>query len=387
MASTQAPTDQTTPQGELVDVQDILTNAKLGLVNITELTEAAKASIEDSRKLSAEALAALQAKIAECSTTLTHVAAVKSQATDVQAVIATKSDHIQQAQEHADKVRAELDRTLTSATQQATAAEGQKTKAQSEADAASQLTTDIRTRKGAVETDAAAITVARKTAEDSAAVAKGLADKAALVEKKVADYEARLATLETQCAEQLETIKKLLPGATSAGLANAFDERRQTFLKPHNQWQLLFVVSVLAIVGLTYTGLAHVMNAQTPLTLQEVGLLWLARLPVAGALIWLAMHASREAALAKRLEEDYGYKAAIASCFEGFKNQVSEVGVGIAPDSALASLLKNTLATIATPPGRIYDKHKLAVSPTDEFTHAAQAFADAIKAWKPELFK
>jgi hypothetical protein len=32
-------------------------------------------------------------------------------------------------------------------------------------------------------------------------------------------------------------------------------------------------------------------------------------LPIAAALIWLALHASHESALAKRLERDYGFKA------------------------------------------------------------------------------
>jgi hypothetical protein len=41
-------------------------------------------------------------------------------------------------------------------------------------------------------------------------------------------------------------------------------------------------------------------------------------------------------------------------------------------DSALAKLLDNTLATIANPPGRIYDKHELTVSPTEELKQAAK---------------
>src|SRR5258705_10676249 len=100
--------------------------------------------------------------------------------------------------------------------------------------------------------------------------------------------------------------------------------------------------------------------------------LWVARLPVAGALVWLAMYASREAALAKRLEEDYGFKSAIASCFEGFRKQMSEIGPTVAADSPLGKLCDNTLSTIANPPGRIYDKHQLTVSPTDELKQALE---------------
>src|SRR5207247_9503997 len=117
---------------------------------------------------------------------------------------------------------------------------------------------------------------------------------------------------------------------------------------------VLFVLSVVAVIGLAVTGFWHVSHLEKAPTYEDLLRLWLARLPVAGALLWLALHASRESALAKRLEEDYGYKAAIASSLEGFKKQMSEFGKGVEPDSPLANLLNNTLTTIAAPPGRIY---------------------------------
>lgn len=313
-----------------------------------------------------------QGKLGECSTVVTQVAAAKAKITDEQAVIATKSDHIQKAQEHADGVRASLDRALTAAMQHVTAAEGHKSEAQSSADVAAELLADVRTTKGAVETDGMAIITARKSAEESASLTKGLADRSSAIEARLAAYEKRLTELDKQCATQLKTIEGLLPGATSAGLASSFNNRRMAFLKPQNRWQWLFIGSVLAIVAVTFTGFIHSLNLTTPPTYEELSRLWLTRLPLMGALVWLAMHSSHEAALAKRLEEDYGYKAAISSCFEGFKEQMSSIDADVAPDSALANLLKNTLETIATPPGRIYEKHALAVSPTSELAEVAK---------------
>src|SRR5439155_442502 len=228
-------------------------------------------------------------------------------------------------QEHADKVRADLDRALTAATQQVTTAEAQQSRAQSAADSATKLLTDIRTIKGSVETEVASATKARQIVEESATVTKGLADKSITVEQRIAAYEQRVAEIDKQCAARLSTIENLLRGATSAGLAHAFDARRQTFLKPHGRWQVLFVCSVLALVVLAFTGLWHVYHIGTAPTYDELVRLWLSRLPMAAALVWLALHASRESALAKRLEEDYGYKSAIATCFEGFRKQMSEI--------------------------------------------------------------
>lgn len=339
--------------------------------------QAAQAAGESQRAILAM-LTDAQAKLSEIASVATQAVAARTQITDEQSVIATKSAHIQSAQDHADKVRADLDRALTSATQSTTEAEGLRSRTQTAADAAGTLVTTILTIKGSVETDASAIGTARKAAEESTAATKSLADKASTTDTRLAAYETRLNELGQQCTSQLKKIEALLPGATSAGLAHAFNERRQTFLKPHNRWQWLFVGSVLAIVALAATGLWQVYKLQTAPSYDELVRLWLSRLPIAGALVWLALHSSRESALAKRLEEDYGYKSAIASCFEGFQKQMSELETTVAPDSPVAKLCANTLSTIATPPGRIYDKHELTVSPTSELEQVAKTVTNVV---------
>ena len=208
---------------------------------------------------------------------------------------------------------------------------------------------------------------------------KSLADKSATVEARIADYEKHLTELETESAERLKTIDGLLPGATSAGLAHSLDKRRQSFLNPQKRWQAVFVCSLLAIIAAAINGLLHVYQMKTVPAFDELARLWLARLPVAGALLWLALHASRETALAKRLEEDYGYKSAVAQSFEGFRRQMAEISVELKSDSPLAKLCGDTLTTLAMPPGRIYDKHKLTVSPLDELRESAKTLTEGAK--------
>jgi hypothetical protein len=48
----------------------------------------------------------------------------------------------------------------------------------------------------------------------------------------------------------------------------------------------------------------------------------------------------------------------------------------------LKTLCDATLAQITNPPGRIYEKHALIVSPTTELLKAAQTIVDAAKAGK-----
>lgn len=360
-------------------IEEILNDARTAMASIKACSETAKAvamEATESQKLTVVALADAKAKLEEITTAATQAVAAKTKITDEQAVIATKSDHIQQAQEHADKVRADLDRELTAAKAQVTATEALKSSTQTAAETTAKLIKDIETAKESVETDAAAVVKARETAETSAIVSKGLADKSAAVEVRIAAYEKRLAELGALCAAQLKTIEDLLPGATVAGLASSWDERRKTFLKPHNRWQKLFVGSLLAIVVLTISGLIQVYLADKVPTYDELFRLWLVRLPIAAALVWLALHASHEAALAKRLEEDYGYKATVASCLMGFQKQISEVGKDAVSNPSLAKLLDNTLTTIAAQPGRIYDKHKLTASPSGELTEAAKAVGE-----------
>lgn len=319
-------------------------------------------------------LSTINEQLDTITTAASQALAIKTQVLDAQTVIATKSDHIEDARKHADTARAELDRAVTSASQQASEADGIRNRAQAAADSLAKLLAESQTNKGLADADIEAIAEARNTAKESAAALKAMSDKADSVQKKLTDYEARLANLEKQCAQQLQTITDLLPGATSTGLAHAFDARRQTFLNPAKWWQIAFVGSLTFLVILALTGLWQIYDRGSVITYDELGRIWLARFPVAAALVWLALHASREAALAKRLEEDYGYKAAISSSFMGFHKQMEDIGSTEA-STPLGQLCGDTLATIASPPGRIYDKHALTVTPGTEFKETVKGIA------------
>lgn len=310
------------------NMEQMLAKAQALLASINDQATTATTAMQsamESQRLALAANTSAQSLLVEVTAASTAALAAKTQVLDAQTVIATKSDHIEDARGHADQVRAELDRTLTAATQQATEAEGSKTRAQTAADAITALQTAVQTSKGLADADVTTISAARKAANESAAALKGLSDKAVTVEQRVADYEARLLALEMECKGQLKTITDLLPGATSAGLAHAFDARRQTFLSPAQKWQQIFVGSVVLLILLALSGLWHVYQGVSVITYDELGRLWLARLPVAAALVWLALYASRESALAKRLEEDYGYKAAVSASFQGFHEQMSKL--------------------------------------------------------------
>ena len=365
------------------DRAELLARAEQLLTQAAALAESAKtaatAALASQQQLDT-ALTDVKTKVTDVASIASRATAADSQISDAQAVIAKKSEHIEEARKHADTVRVALDTANTSAAKQLTDAEGHRTRAQSAADEAAKQLAAVRVVKGSADTDATAIAAARDLAEKSAAVTKSLADKATSIQEQIKTYENRLAELDSQCATQLNEITRLLPGAASAGLATAWDTRSKTFIQPVKRWQWLFVGSVVILTGVAAEGLIRTFLTDKILSYDEIYRLWLTRGPVAGALIWLAMHASRESALAKRMEEDYAYKSAAASSFQGFQKQMSEIGASAGANTPLAKLCEDTLSTIGNPPGRIYDKHRLTVSPTEHLADAAKAVGGTKKA-------
>lgn len=346
------------------------------VTELNELKATAKSAIDfaqQSANAAATAQRESQTKLEEINSVATQCLAAKTKVEDWQAVVASKSAHIQEAQEHADRVRANLDRALTSASQYITDSEAIKMKAQLALDVANQSLIEIRTIKSSVDTERADIETASEAAQQSSAAMRTLAEKACSTEERIAAYERRLTEMDEQHQEKLKSITELLPGAASAGLAHAFHARAQTFHKPQRFWQWIFICSVLTNVGIAAVGLWHFIHTGVAPSYDELWRLLLTRFPVAGFLIWLAIHAGREAALAKRLEEDYGYKAAVAASFLGFNQQILKINTEASKDTPLAKLCTDTLSTIATPPGKIYEKHPLSFSLTEEIRHISRA--------------
>jgi chromosome segregation ATPase len=148
-------------RGRVAQLDELLAEATRKLTVLDEKIASAAASataVREKQDVATAALTEIQSKSSEIAAVSTQAIAAKTQIADDQAVIATKSDHIEQAQAHADKVRGDLDRALTAATQQVTEAEGLKSRAQSIADTAAGLLVEVKTLKATAETESAAAT-------------------------------------------------------------------------------------------------------------------------------------------------------------------------------------------------------------------------------------
>lgn len=182
-----------------------------------------------------------------------------------------------------------------------------------------------------------------------------IADLSEQARRLLAEVEARekeLARLVDETAALRTRVEELLPGATSAGLASAFRERRRALRRPRRTWGAVFVLAVLSLVLVGYVD---------PLTLEPGapdyrGLLpyLVERLPFVIPVVVLAIYAAIRHRQAIRLEEEYAYKEALAKSFEGFKQQLLEVEADSPEKRHTLDLIQRTLDALALHPGRVY---------------------------------
>lgn len=226
--------------------------------------------------------------------------------------------------------------------------------------------------KLAIEATAADVEDLLTTAKADQAEVKALATEAVALRAQVTEDRTTLDELTTEAAKLKGKIEDLLPGATSAGLASSFMQRKEQFKWPGRGWGLLALASIAGVGALGLFGPGGMLDLSTSeatLSWETVlqAILW--RIPVAAPIIWLAIYAGRHHYLTKRLEEEYGDKEVVSRAFEGFKREMRAVGA--TEDSPLGTLCDNMLASLARSPGRLYDrKHQ-------DFT-PANALLDAI---------
>lgn len=151
------------------------------------------------------------------------------------------------------------------------------------------------------------------------------------------DFDARVAKLGDFEVKQVDKynalnieIENLLPGATSAGLATAYLEMKNSFDKPIKIFENVFYGAVALLI---LTALFSVFDS--------VGLFWIKfaefktwdaalkalmnKLPLYGALIWLAFFASKRRSENQRLQQEYAHKEALAKSYNSYKKQIQDL--------------------------------------------------------------
>jgi hypothetical protein len=137
---------------------------------------------------------------------------------------------------------------------------------------------------------------------------------------------------EKKYTAQYSQIEGLLPGATTAGLAEAFEKQKNSYSRQILFWSIVFicitVVMTLFALDLLFPTLFN-SKASAPVFAQtwEQALMSLLKdLPFFIPTIWLAVFASKQQSQFKRLQQEYAFKETNAKSFYGYKKQIEELG-------------------------------------------------------------
>ncbi|MEZ8573585.1 hypothetical protein AB6C82_01985 [Vibrio splendidus] len=132
---------------------------------------------------------------------------------------------------------------------------------------------------------------------------------------------------ETKYKALNEEIESLLPGATSAGLASAYYELKESFNTPIRTYSIVFYSSILflmlsALISVTqeisWVSIKFVDVTDLTKLFSSV----LHKLPLVIPVLWLTLFASKRRSESLRLQQEYAHKEAIAKSYQNFKAQI-----------------------------------------------------------------
>lgn len=164
-----------------------------------------------------------------------------------------------------------------------------------------------------------------------------------------------------------DRVEDLLPGAMSAGLAEAYKTKReaeeQTYDNGYNKflWIIGFLALIAGIPALVTIVLMWTVGVTV--ALNEAPRLTLMLAPVCAALIWLGVFQNKSLKTSKKLIEEYSHKEATAKTYAGLAKQVAEVGDDEMSKSLKIKLLEQTLDAAAQNPSDCITNHEKSDNP------------------------
>jgi uncharacterized coiled-coil DUF342 family protein len=191
---------------------------------------------------------------------------------------------------------------------------------------------------------------------------KGYLQETEDLKKQMEDF---LKNQEDKFAEQFNEIKSLLPDATSAGLAAAYQQQKDSYTKPIQLWSAVFfaTIGVMTALGI-YILYQHFTTTTAETTLNSALISLLKDLPFFIPTIWLAAFASKQQSQYKRLKQEYAFKETNAKSFHGHKEQIERLMKDSGADKELLSQLVAQLVIItAQNPSNTLDSNSHEDSP------------------------
>ncbi len=154
-------------------------------------------------------------------------------------------------------------------------------------------------------------------------------------------------------AKVLVEVEKAYAAATSVGLARAFAQRSRQLKISILYWTCGLAAALLLAVYLGSTGAQPLLSLFGLATTKPANALVQALLSAlsVSAPVWFAWLATKQIGQRFRISEDYGYKAAVASAYEAFRQEAARVS-----QDTEASLIKSALEHLNDHPLRLVEK-------------------------------
>ena len=148
----------------------------------------------------------------------------------------------------------------------------------------------------------------------------------------------------------VEQIEDLIPGATSAGLASAYREMRESFDRPIQIASNIFYLSIAILMlgsflfcihKIYWFGIDFVELPDWQASIRSFAY----KLPFYVPVVWLAYYASKRRSEFQRLQQEYAHKEALAKSYDSFRRQIEDIGTK--DDRLMAMLLEKAIGAIA----------------------------------------
>lgn len=142
----------------------------------------------------------------------------------------------------------------------------------------------------------------------------------------------------------LQIVRGILKETSQAGMAGAFQERRNSLKTPMIIWFIAFFV---CLCGLTFIGVVFVMSAFSSEIKTAVELV--SKIAITFPLVWGAWFSAKQYSHVSQLREDYAYKVAVAMTYHGYKDEAADVN-----NEMSGKLLDSIIAQFSDNPVRLY---------------------------------
>ena len=180
-------------------------------------------------------------------------------------------------------------------------------------------------------------------------------------------------------------IESLLPGALSAGLSQAYEEKKKSEIEEIAKSSKIFYRAIGGLIAISgFPVLLYIyLLAFKDKTLEQIAQLspnvFLAMLPLYVPCLWVAYSADKKSKLSKRLAEEYAHKSSLSKTFEGISRQVSNISDNQLSANLESKLLYNLIQVSAENPGKLISDYDKSDHPLYEALDKGLAFSETLE--------